>query len=181
MCPWHKSVGKRIIVVVLRTKTCDAPMWSFSFESNMKVGSQMVLQTFATLSLVYPCLDQSAHTYQAVSTSLILCLLDYLGLRVFDFVKWGRLMFFVTAVRLPACLQHVFLKSCCKFVKRCGFACSCYLSLCVLLWFGIVCLCFCLDYYGMQLAAEPLPVYCPHPGPGIIPDITRLFAMWEPR
>lgn len=35
---------------------------------------------------------------------------------------------------------------------------------------------FCLDYYGMQLAAEPLPVYCPHPGPGIITDITRLFT-----
>lgn len=62
-----------------------------------------------------------------------------------------------------------------------GVACPCYLSLCVLLWFGIVCLCFCLDYYGMQLAAEPLPVYCPHPGPGIITDITRLFTVWEPR
>lgn len=54
----------------------------------------------------------------------------------------------------------------------------CHFVSCV---FGIVCLCFCCDYYGMQLAAEPLPVYCPHPGPGIITDITRLFTMWEPR
>lgn len=40
---------------------------------------------------------------------------------------------------------------------------------------------FCPDYYGMQLAAEQLPVYCPHPGPGIITDLTGLFTVWEPR
>lgn len=63
-----------------------------------------------------------------------------------------------------------------------GVACSCHLSLCVLLRFGIACLCFfCPDYYGMQLAAEQLPVYCPHPGPGIITDLTGLFTVWEPR
>lgn len=44
-----------------------------------------------------------------------------------------------------------------------------------------VCVFFCPDYYGMQLAAEQLPVYCPHPGPGIITDLTGLFTVWEPR
>lgn len=70
---------------------------------------------------------------------------------------------------------------CCEFVQRLGIAFPCYLSL---LCLAVILDClsvFCLDYYGMQLAAEPLPVYCPHPGPGIITDITRLFTVWEPR
>lgn len=103
------------------------------------------------------------------------------------FCKSVRLMFSLTAVRLSAWIGAVCVSAaccsygCCKFAQRCGVPCSCYLSLGVLLWFGIVCLCFCPDYYGMQLAAEPLPVYCPHPGPGIITDITRLFTVWELR
>lgn len=54
-------------------------------------------------------------------------------------------------------------------------------TLCLAVIWGLFVYVFCLDYYGMQLAAEPLPVYCPHPGPGIITDITRLFTLWEPR
>lgn len=42
---------------------------------------------FVTLSFVYARLCASLHTSQDVSASLILCLLDYLGLQVFDFVN----------------------------------------------------------------------------------------------
>lgn len=143
--------------------------------------------TFVTLSFVYACLNPSLHTSQVVSTCPILCLLDRLGLHIVDFVNGCVWCPPLLARRLSAWMWDVCISpACCfwgcwKFVQRFGVARLCYLSLCVLLWFGIVCLCFCLDYYGMQLAAEPLPVYCPHPGPGIITDITRLFTVWEPR
>ena len=42
---------------------------------------------FVTLSFVYACLYPSPHKSRVVSTCLILCLLDYLGLQVFDFVN----------------------------------------------------------------------------------------------
>lgn len=54
-------------------------------------------------------------------------------------------------------------------------------TLCLAAILGLFVCVFCPDYYGMQLAAEQLPVYCPHPGPGIITDLTRLFTVWEPR
>lgn len=73
---------------------------------------------------------------------------------------------------------------CCSWVFVVSLCIQGHLSvLSVTLCLAVIsdCLCFCLDYYGMQLAAEPLPVYCPHPGLGIITDITRLFTVWEPR
>ena len=45
------------------------------------------------------------------------------------------------------------------------------------IFLGLFVCVFSLDYYGMQLASELLPVYCPHPGPGIITDITRLCTV----
>lgn len=117
------------------------------------VDSELILEMFATVSFVY---SSSAH---------VLRLAKYLDLSVVRPVS-------------------VSMSTSCKFGRRagrlprvsCHFVSCCDLGNCLSTFFF-----FCLDYYGMQLAAEPLPVYCPHPGPGIITDITRLFALWEPR
>lgn len=42
---------------------------------------------FVTPAFVYACLDRSLHTSQTVAACLIPCLLDYLGLHVFDSVN----------------------------------------------------------------------------------------------
>lgn len=109
---------------------------------------------FATVSFVY---SSSAH---------VLCLLKYLDLSVFHPVSISMLLF-----PLLVSLRDVWDGSPVLAVTLCL----------AVIWGLFVYFFFCLDYYGMQLAAEPLPVYCPHPGPGIITDITRLFTLWEPR
>lgn len=135
----------------------------------------------ATLSFVYPCLDHSPHTccfYMSASP-----LTGVFGFASVLFCKSVHLIFSLIAFRLSwiEFPQHVVLTVIVSLRRDVGslvhVICH-FVSCCDL---GLFSLCFCLDYYGMQLAAETLPVYCPHPGPGIITDITRLFTMWEPR
>lgn len=144
---------------------------------------------FVTLSSVYACLYHSLHASLLIPACAFLWFMDCLGLEAFDFGNW---CIWCSLREISPWREAVCVSVTCSFWGRWtfvlgfGVVCLCCLSLCVLWWFGIVCQCvfvffFCCDYYGMQLAAEPLPVYCSYPVLGIITDITRLFTMWEPR
>lgn len=127
MCPWHWSECCRwneASFSEYRNAILQFLLSSSSFKSNIKdVGSQSVLQMFVTLSFVYACLDHSLHTFLVVSTCLNLCLLDYLGLQVFDFVNrcvWCSLLVLWGSLRecgLFVFLQRVVFYGCCKFAQ----------------------------------------------------------------
>lgn len=186
MWPWHGSGGWRASLAVGMSGSPRKIFGNLTFSSHMCERCDVIPSWCFTICHTILCL------ILCVPFSGCFYMSDSLFTRLFGFTrlwfcKLVHSMFSCLAVRLSAWVGVVCASlaccfwGCCKFVQGFGVACLCYLSLCVLLRFQNVCLCFCLDYYGMQLAAEPLPVYCPHPGPGIITDITRLFTVWEPR
>ena len=98
----------------------DGKMWCW-----LTVASTM----FVILSFVYACLYPSLHTSLVVSTCPILCLLDYLGLKVFDFVDRWILFAVFLLWRLSAwmrvvwnctpCFEFVLARVICHFVSCC--------------------------------------------------------------